>query len=301
MIVFCLESLGSRISGLQSNEDFSNRRTVSCVWTACCRAQQKFSNWMLSKMVYRSVNIKVTSKVTFSVLHITSFCAEISVIFYVGQQWISPWAAGVIIQQIGKNIHIDSLISRCKFAPNICLVNIQLNKFYISEESRRGITSSGNSLTHLKDCTFHSKMDIFLFSITVLLISVGVLRTKKVPNKYFLNRSVNEWKLCSAQCLVLFCFFLRSVSLLSTRRCGSWHCDRKGKGQRSRYWWKCTVILRHHWWRWNSALWNHFWCPGPGWHYKAKKGKLRKILFIFQRRLWNLSFEVDRGWADFLT
>lgn len=143
----------------------------------------------------------------------------------------------MILQQIGKNIHIDSFISRCKFAPNICLVNIQLNKFYISEESQRGITSSsGNSLTHLKDCTFRSKMDIFLFSITVLLISVGVLGTKKVPNKYLLNRSVNEWKLCSAQCLVLFCFFLRSVSLLSTRRCGSWHCDRKGKGQRSRYW-----------------------------------------------------------------
>lgn len=197
------------ISGLQSNEDFSNRRTVSCFWTACCRAQQKFSNWILSKLVYKSVNIKVTSKVSFSVLHITSLCAEISVIFYVGQQWISPWAVSVIIQQIGKSIHIDSLISWYKFVPNKCLVNIQLNKFYISEESRRQITSSGSalSLTHLNDCAFRSKRDIFVFSITVLLVSIGELWRNKVPNKYLLNRLLNEWKLCSAQCFVLFCFF----------------------------------------------------------------------------------------------
>lgn len=129
-------------------------------------------------------------------------------------------------------------------------------------------------------------------------MSVGVLRTKKVPNKYLLNGLVNEWNLCNAQ---YFFPFLRSVSLLSTRRCSSWHCHREGESQWSGYWWKCTVILWHHRWRWNSALWNHFRCPGPGWHYKTKKGKLRKGLFIFQIPLWNLSFEVDRSWVHFFS
>lgn len=49
-------------------------------------------------MVYESVNIKVTSKLTSSVLYIASFCAEISLLFYVGQQWLSPRAANVILQ-----------------------------------------------------------------------------------------------------------------------------------------------------------------------------------------------------------
>ena len=31
VIVFCLESLEGRIFGLQSKEDFSNKRSVSCV------------------------------------------------------------------------------------------------------------------------------------------------------------------------------------------------------------------------------------------------------------------------------
>lgn len=36
--IFCLESVEGRIFGLQSKEDFSNKKSVSCVWTACCRA-----------------------------------------------------------------------------------------------------------------------------------------------------------------------------------------------------------------------------------------------------------------------
>lgn len=298
VIVFCLESLEGRIFGLQSKEDFSNKRSVSCVWTACCRAQQKLGNWILSKMVYKSVNIKVTSKVTFSVLHIASICAEISLIFYVGQQWISPRAANVIIQQIGENIHIDSLISWYNSAPNIYLVNIWLNKSHNSEEFQREIgTSSGNdlSLTHLKDCTFHSGKDVFVFPIPVWVASVQTYPEQRRVRYIFANcELMNERNMCNAQC---FSSFPRSVSLLGTRRCGSWHCNREGEGQWSGYWGKCTVILRHHWWRWNSTLWNHFWCPGPGWYYTPEKGKVRKVLFIFRMPLWNLK-SVGAGWTS---
>lgn len=95
-------------------------------------------------------------------------------------------------------------------------------------------------------------------------------------------------------------FFLRSVSLLSTRRCGSWHCHREGEGQWSGYWWKCAVVLWHHRWRRNSTLWDHFWCPGPGWHYKTKKGKLRvcsSSRYLFETRV--LKF-IGVGWTPYL-
>lgn len=45
---------------------------------------------------------------------------------------------------------------------------------------------------------------ILLSSITVFLISIGVLSTKKVPNKYLLNGLLNEWNWCHAQCFSLF-------------------------------------------------------------------------------------------------
>lgn len=107
---------------------------------------------------------------------------------------------------------------------------------------------------------------------------------------------MNEWKLCSAQ---HFSSFLRSVSLLSTRRRGPWHCNRESEGQWSGYWWKCTVIVWHHWWRWNSTLWSHLWCPGPGWCNTTEKGKLRKMLFTFKISLWNMCFGVCGSWVDF--
>ena len=152
-------------------------------------------------MVYKSVNIKVTSKVTFSVLHIPSICAEISLIFYVGQQWISPRAANVIIQQMGKNIHTDSLISWYNSAPNMYLVNIWLSKSHNSEEFQRKIAAfSGNylSLTHVKRCMIHSEKDVFAFPITVLVTSVHrYLEQERCPVSIC---SMNEWmehKQCS--------------------------------------------------------------------------------------------------------
>lgn len=135
----------------------------------------------------------------------------------------------------------------------------------------------------------------FAFPSLYLVTSTGVSRTKKVPNKYLLNEWVNEWMVCNAQC---FSPFLRSISLLSTRRCGSWHRDREGEGQWPRYWWKCTVLIWHHWWRWNSTFWNHFRCPGPGWRYKTKKGKpsfCSSSAYLFET--WDMKL-AEVGWIS---
>lgn len=153
---------------------------------------------------------------------------------------------------------------------------MRLNKLQISEESWRKITTSSVSslsLTHLKYCTFFSKRIFFCLLFHILLVAfTGVPGPKGVPNKCSLNEWMDEWNPGNTP---FFSSFLRSLSLLSARRCGPWHCHRQGEGQRSRHRWKCTVVLWHHRWRRHSTLWNHLW--RPGWHHQTKEGKLRKI------------------------